>query len=162
VPVRVAGNAAGMRPGKGRKTCSSTPPPSLSVSFFPRPFSSWANRASSIPPQRPADKGGYGLRIPSSPNTPIAGAVSPPPPPPRIITGDKGKKGKPSAAGTECNFRSSRLVKYRLPHCLLSLFRDVYPDFLPADYVARFPDRRHNFSGGTRDSSEKARPPPPN
>jgi len=157
VPVRVAGNAAGMRPGKGRKTCF---PPSLSVSFFLRPFSSWANRASSIPPQRPADKGGYGLRIPSSPNTPIAERGLPRHPP-RIITGDKGKKGKPSAAGTECNFRSSRLVKYRLPHCLLSLFRDVYPDFLPADYVARFPDRRHNFSRGTRHSSEKARPPPP-
>lgn len=58
--------------------------------------------------RKPADKGGYGLRVPSTPNTPIAAA---PRYSPRIITANKGKKWNVLDSGNVTS--ASSLPKYR-------------------------------------------------
>lgn len=84
--------------------------------------------------RKPANKGGYGLRIPSTPNTPIVAASRYSP---RIIT-DKSKKRNVSDSGNVTS--AFHLPKYRggLPLPASSayrIFRDVYPNFLSSDYV---------------------------
>lgn len=122
------GNARGMR-WKGAKN--------LFLSFFLF-FFLVVNRTAPGCRQRhrkPADKGGYGLRIPSTPNTPIVAASRYSP---RIITADKSKKRNVPDSGNVTS--ASRLPKYRdgLPLPASSayrIFRDVYPNFLSSDYV---------------------------
>lgn len=93
--------------------------------------------------RKPADKGGYGLRVPSTPNTPIAAA---PRYSPRIITANKGKKWNVLDSGNVTSVSS--LPKYRsgLPLPAYHILRDVYPNFFPLEafiYVT-FLDS-HNF-----------------
>jgi len=128
VPVRVAVMLM-VCAGKGWKTC-------FPLFFFF--FSSAVNRTAPGRRQRhrkPVDKGGYGLRIPSTPNTPIVAASRYSP---RIITTDKDKKRNVPDSGNVTS--ASRLPKYRngLPLPASSayhIFQDVYLNFLPFDYV---------------------------
>lgn len=81
----------------------------------------------------PRIRGGYGLRVPSTPNTPIAAA---PRYLPRIITANKGKKWNVLDSGNVTSAFS--LPKYRsgFPLPAYRIFRDVYPNFLPSVYIA--------------------------
>ena len=125
------GNARGMR-WKGAENLF----PSFLPSFF---FFSAVNRTASSSCQRhrkPADKDGYRLRIPLTPNTPIVSRSFSYYP--WIITADKGKKRNIPDSGNVTS--AFRLLKYRggLPPTASSAYRilrDVYPNFLPSDYV---------------------------